>query len=60
MYAAFADRERAHANVLFQHVTVTEQDVLTMKLLLGGRYTTENKILEQTHTLVYAVYGDSP
>jgi len=45
VYAAFADRERAHANILFQHVSVTEQDVLTVKLLLGdrNRYTTEKR-----------------
>jgi len=51
VYAAFADRERAHANILFQHVSVTEQDVLTVKLLLGdrNRYTTEKRILEQQY-----------
>lgn len=48
MYAAFADRERAHADVLLQCVTVTEQDVLTVKLLLENRYTV-NRVLEQPH-----------
>lgn len=59
MYAAFADRERAHANVLFQHVTVAEHDVLTMKLLLGDTYTTENRILEQQHAHKNTHYTNS-
>lgn len=50
VYAAFAHRERSHADVLFQHVAVAEQDVLTVKLLLGDRCTTNNSTITNAHT----------